>query len=232
MTVAILTGAAFFRSLLGFGMALIAMPLLVLTMNVQTATPLVALYGTTIGAIILWRSWREVDLSASWRLVLSSFAGIPAGLWFLKTAPDALVRTVLGVVIILFGLYSLLRPKLIALEQQRWAYAFGAVAGIMGGAYNASGPPIVVYGALRRWSPARFRASVQGYFLPTGLFILAGHGVSGLWTSQVMELYTLAFLPVMIATFLGEKFNRRIPARRFTQILYGVLIILGLLLIR
>jgi hypothetical protein len=29
-----------------------------------------------------------------------------------------------------------------------------------------NGPPLVIYGALRRWTPERFRATLQGYFLP------------------------------------------------------------------
>ena len=45
--------AAFTRSALGFGDALIAMPLLALMVGMKTATPLVALASSTIAATIL-----------------------------------------------------------------------------------------------------------------------------------------------------------------------------------
>ena len=227
----IVTGAAFIRSFFGFGLALTAMPLLALVTDLQTATPLAALLGTTIGLLILYRSWREVDVRSAWRLVLSSFIGIPVGLFVLKNAPDDIVKGILVVVIISFGLYSLFQPRLIVLHQRNWAYLFGFVAGIMGGAYNTSGPAVILYGTMRRWSPPRFRASMQGYFFPTGLFIFLGHGLSGLWTPWVIQLYAVTLPTVLIAFYLGERYNDLVSADRFDQLLYVILILIGLLLL-
>ena len=72
------------HSTLGFGQALIAMPLLAMVVELKTATPLVAFVLMTIAVVILLRNWRVVDLSAVWRLVLSSCFGIPVGLFFVK----------------------------------------------------------------------------------------------------------------------------------------------------
>ena len=47
---------------------------------------------------------------------------------------------------------------------------FGFFAGILGGAYNTNGPPVVIYGSLRKWSPATFRATLQGYFFMAAFF--------------------------------------------------------------
>jgi len=44
------------------------------------------------------------------------------------------------------------------------AVPFGFLAGILGGAYNANGPPIVIYGVMRGWKKEAFRASLQGFF--------------------------------------------------------------------
>jgi uncharacterized membrane protein YfcA len=73
------------RSTLGFGDALIAMPLLVVTISVQIATPLVAMMGFTIAITILSRNWRDVDIKAAWRLIVSSLVGIPVGILLLKS---------------------------------------------------------------------------------------------------------------------------------------------------
>ena len=223
--------STFTRSTFGFGDALIAMPLLTLVVGVQTATPLVAFMGTTIAATILWNNWRNVDVKAAWRLIVSSLIGIPFGLWLITAAPGNVVKIILGVVLVLFGIYNLLHPKLIPLNNQLWAYIFGFVAGVLGGAYNTNGPPVVVYGALRRWPPVHFRATLQGYFLPTGFLILAGHALGGLWTPQVWQMYIFALPLIFAAIFFGGKVNKRTQPERFTQLLYTILIILGLLLI-
>jgi uncharacterized membrane protein YfcA len=219
------------RSTFGFGDALVAMPLLTLLIGIKIASPLVALFSTTIALVIVGGNWRSIDLKAAWRLILASLVGIPFGLMLLKLAPEAFVKGILGGLLILFGLYNLSRPVLPALDQPGWAYGFGFVAGVLGGAYNTNGPPVVIYGAMRRWLPTRFRATLQGYFVPTGGLIAISHGLGGLWSYEVLRLYLLALPLVLIAIFLGGKLNRRFPPGRFEKFLYLALILLGLLLI-
>jgi uncharacterized membrane protein YfcA len=220
----------FTRSAFGFGDALLAMPLLTLIIGIQTATPLVALVATTISLAILVESWRSVDLKASWRLVLSSILGIPLGLWLLRAAPESIVKAALGVLLIGFGLYQLIRPRFPALQQQWPAYLFGLVAGVLGGAYNTNGPPVIIYGTLRRWSPERFRATLQSYFFPTGLFILAGHGLGGLWTPSILRLYLYSLPVLLLAVLVGSKVNRIIPGEQFHRAVYAFLIVVGVFL--
>ena len=222
--------STFVRSALGFGDALIAMPLLALIVGMRTATPLVALAASTIALTILLRTWRRVDVTAAWRLVVSTIVGIPAGLFFLSVAPESVVKAVLGIVLIGFGLYNLVGPQLPALDDERLSYAFGLVAGVLGGAYNTNGPPVVIYGVLRRWEPDRFRATLQGYFLPTGLIILAGHGLAGLWTTAVLRLYVYSLPVIVSAVLLGGWVNQRISGERFNQVVYGMLVLVGVLL--
>jgi hypothetical protein len=222
--------SSFIRSALGFGDALIAMPLLALIVGMRTATPLVALVASTIAFTILLRAWRQVDVGAAWRLVVSTIVGIPIGIFFLTAAPDGVVNAVLGIVLIGFGLYNLVGPRLPTLESERLSYAFGLVAGILGGAYNTNGPPVVIYGVLRDWDPERFRATLQGYFLPTGAIILASHGLAGWWTREVMWLY-LYCLPVIVgAVLLGGWVNQRVAGERFNQVIYVLLVVVGALL--
>jgi uncharacterized membrane protein YfcA len=229
LAVLILFASTLVRSALGFGDALLAMPLLALLLGVRVATPLVAFAASTIAVTILLRHWRSVDVRATWRLVLASLLGIPFGLLLLKHAPEAYVKLVLGVLLILYGLYGLLAPRLPVARGEWLAYAFGFVAGVLGGAYNTNGPPVVIYGALKGWPPEYFRATLQGCFLLTGLMILAGHGLAGLWTPQVLRLYALAVPFIMLAIFAGEKLNRRIPRETFSRVVYAFLVVMGAL---
>jgi len=231
LALTILFIATLTRSTFGFGDALVAMPLLSLVAGVKLATPLVGLVTTVIALVIIGQSWRHIDLKAAWRLVLASFVGVPVGLYLLINAPETVVKGLLGSLIILFGLYNLILPRLPYLRQGHWAFGFGFVAGVLAGAYNTGGPPVVIYGTLRRWTPARFRATLQGYFLPSSTLVLAMHGLSGLWTRQVIWLFILALPAIFIAIYLGSQLNARIPAERFTKLLYIALILLGVLLL-
>jgi len=222
--------STFTRSALGFGDALIAMPLLAMVVGMRTATPLVAFAASTIAITIMLGGWRRVDFGTAWRLIVSSLVGIPIGLFFLKAAPEVIVQAILGLVLIVFGSYSLLKPNLLALRGERLSYLFGLAAGILGGAYNANGPPVVIYGALRRWPPERFRATLQCYFVPTGLTILISHGLAGLWNPTVLRLYAYALPVIMLAIFLGGRLNKAMAGGRFNRVVYVSLVAMGVLL--
>ena len=231
LVLVILFFSTFIRSALGFGDALIAMPLLAIVVGLQVATPLTAMGATTIAIIILIKTWKKVDIKAAWRLVITTWIGIPIGIFFLKAAPELLVKSLLGIIITGFGLYNLIVPNLPRLLNENWAYLTGLIAGILGGAYNTNGPPVVIYGMLRRWDSEKFRATLQGYFLPTGAAILISHGIAGMWTPEVVHLY-LYSIPVIIgAVLIGGKVNQLIPQGKFDKIIYGFLVVIGILLI-
>ena len=99
LVLAILFFSTFIRSALGFGDALIAMPLLTLLVGINIATPLVAMGASTIALTILLKAWRKVEIKAAWRLVLSTWIGIPIGIFFLKAAPEFVVKSFLGIII-------------------------------------------------------------------------------------------------------------------------------------
>ena len=238
LTFAILFVSTFIHSTLGFGQALIAMPLLAMVVELKTATPLVAFVLMTIAAVILLRNWRIVDLNAAWRLVLSSCFGILVGLFLLRDVPEDLMQVFLGIVVILFSLYNLANRHLKIIDLRRvgggsmLAYLFGFVAGVLGAAYNTSGVVITVYATLRDWAPDRFRSTLQSYFVFTGLLILAGHGLAGLWLPEVLKLYATAVPLILVAIFLGGKLHRFIPQGQFDGYVNVGLLVLGLLLFR
>ena len=218
---------SFTRATLGFGDALVAMPLLALVIDMEIATPLMAFEAIVIATTMLIDNWRKVDFKAAWRLILSALVGIPFGLYLLKSAPDVIVKSLLGIILILFGLYNLLNPRLPEIKSKLLAYIAGFLGGVLGGAYNTNGPPVIIYGTLAKWSPSRFRATLQCYFVPTALFILIGHALAGLWTREVLMMFGYSFPVIVLAIFLGTKLSRKIPAGTFDRFVYAALIVMG-----
>ncbi len=218
------------RAAFGFGNALIAMPLLVLLIGIKVATPLVGLVGLVIAVIMLVREWRKLVIKDALILMAASLAGIPLGLMLLTGSSEGLAKIILGLILIGFGLYNLMGIKIPVLKNQALAIPFGFFAGILGGAFNANGPPIVVYGLMRGWKKEEFRATLQGYFLISSLLIVGGHGLSGLWSRQVFYAF-LASLPVIfLAVYMGDKLTLKISQEIFNKTIYFFLIIMGILM--
>lgn len=229
--VAVIFLATIIRSAVGFGEALIAVPLLALAIPVEVAAPVAVLVSITVALVVVVQDWRSIHLRSALNLVLPTLLGIPLGLMLLKTAPEAVVKGLLAVVIIAFSAYSLLRGAHFELKNDRLAGIFGFLAGILGGAYGMNGPPLAVYGSLRKWPPANFRATLQGYFLPASVAGMAGYWFAGLWTPAVNRFYLLSLPGALVAIFLGRVINRRMHPRRFVLYVHGGLLVMGAILL-
>jgi uncharacterized membrane protein YfcA len=227
----VLFGSTLIRSLFGFGDALLAMPLMSLVVGVGTATPVMGLASLVIAVGILLTSWRHVDVSAVRRLLTASLIGIPVGVLMLKGIDERVLRIGLGVIVAGFGLYRLTGPRLPELHTPSWAYLFGFVGGCLGGAYNVGGPPLVVYGAMRRWDPQRFRGTLQATMLGTSVLIATAHGVAGLWTEDVWRLFLVSIPALVLAMLIGGNMAKRIRPKAFDRYLSLALVILGLMLL-
>ena len=218
------------RGAFGFGNALVAMPLLILLLGVKSATPLVALIGIMIGGLMLFREWKQLEITETIYLLIASMAGVPLGLFFLVSFPETVVNGFLGIVLIGFGIFNLLGFTLPIIKNKWLAIPFGFISGIFGGAYNANGPPAVIYGRLRDWPKEKFRATLQGYFLLTGAVIAIGHGLAGLWTRQVLVYFLVSLPIVVLAVLAGDKISSSVSGDRFNQYLNLFLIMLGILM--
>jgi hypothetical protein len=234
LVIAVLLIAALLRVTIGFGQALIAMPLLALLVDIRTAIALVGLTGATISLLMLWYTWQAVDLRITWRLVLASLVGMPFGLLLVTQAPEAVIKIGLGLVLVGFSLYNLLQfrlPELPPVWRGIAALLAGFLGGLLGAAYNTNGPPVIIYGMLDRWSPEKFRATLQGFFSFSGLAVLLGQGAAGLWTETVLWLFAWSLPGLLLALLLGEKLAHLLDPARFTRLVHMMLVLMGILLI-
>ncbi len=211
--------ATLIRSAFGFGEAAIAVPLLAFRLPVEVAAPLAVLVSISVACVIIARrTGRKIHFHWRGWLVLASLVGIPLGLMFLKTGSPRVVKMVLGATIVAFSIYALVwRSRLhLKSDNRGWLLVCGFLAGVLGGAYGMNGPPLAIYGAMRRWSAQHFRATLQGYFLPASVVGMGGYWLAGLWTPLVTRYFLLSLPATLIAIFLGRAINHRgVPARVF-----------------
>ena len=227
LVVVVFFGATLLRSALGFGEALIAVPLLAFVLPVKVAAPIAVLISITVAAVVVAQDWRHVHVRSAAHLVLSTVVGIPFGLLLLRSVSEPLVKGALGVLIAGFAVFALRSRRSFELTDDRHAWLFGVSAGVLGGAYGMNGPPLVVYGALRRWSPEHFRATLQGYFLPASVIGMIGYWAAGLWTAGVTRYYLISLPTALTAIGLGRVINRRFDPRRFLIYVHAGLLLSG-----
>lgn len=225
--------ATLVRSTFGFGESLVAVPLFSIFMPVGLAVPLSVLISVLVALVVVLQDYRQIHLNSAKWLILSALPGIPLGLVILIYGDELWVKTGLGLLVILYALYALLGASALRLEKDSkvWLIICGFLSGLLGGAYGINGPPLVVYGNMRRWSPKEFRATLQGYFLPASLIGILGYSLKGLITLQVGKYFLLSLPAVLPAIFLGRYLNHRLKDGAFFKYVYAGLFLVGLLLI-
>ncbi len=214
--------ATLIRSAFGFGEALFAVPLLALRLPLGVAAPLAVLVSITIAAIVVAQDWQKIHLRSAGWLVFATLFGIPLGLLLLTSRHQRAVKVVLAIVIIAFSTYSLIgrKPPELKTESRAWLFGCGLLAGVFGGAYGMNGPPLVIYGGMRRWSAQHFRATLQGYFLPASVLGMAGYWLKGLWVPAVTHYYLISLPATLPAILLGRLVNHRLRGEAFLKYIY------------
>jgi uncharacterized protein len=231
LIILIILVATVIKSAFGFGDALLAMPLLALFMNMKTTVPLVALVGFVTSLIIVIRYWKSAYIKGLWVLILYCILGIPLGLFFLKNTDDRIVKLILALLIISFSTINLAKPDFLELKSNKFVWIFGLFSGMLGGAYNTNGPPIIIYGKLKKWEPDNFRAILQSVLLPTNLFIIIGQGSAGFWTSEVIDYFIICIPVILIGTIIGGLVHRKLSGEKFNKYVDCLLIIIGIVLL-
>jgi hypothetical protein len=225
--------ATIFRSAFGFGESLVAVPLLATVMPLQVAVPLSVLISVTIAGFVVIQDHKKIHFKSAGVLIVYALMGIPIGLWLLVHVPEYQVKLLLGLVIIIFAIYLLTGSRLKELKQdnQWWLFSCGLLSGILGGAYGINGPPLVIYGAKRRWTAQHFRATLQAYFLIASLTGVIAYWFGGLLHPATLRYYLWSLPALVPAVFLGRMINSRMQDDKFFKYSYAVLLSLGLLLL-
>ncbi len=219
------------QTVTGFGFSLIVMPLLTILVGLQTAAPLVALQGVTLYVVNLIRYYRQVNLRESLRLGIAAALGVPIGVWALGSIDASIIKSILGLVLAMYAIYSLAEPAGLHLPSTRWALPFGFLGGCLAGAYNTPGPMFIFYGALRRWQKEEFRAILQVLFLLTGTLTVISHWLANHLTPHISIWYLYTVPALLIGVRVGSWIDRRVDRERFRILVISMIFILGLSLV-
>jgi hypothetical protein len=218
--------AGFIQGLSGFGSVLLSLPLLILFLDVRTSIPLVALVGLALTILLLIQLREHLEWKKVYPLLGGTLFGVPVGVFLLKHLDTNWIQLVLGTVLVGYALYGLVFRLSLQGIRARWAYLYGFLAGCLGGALSASGPPVIIYTSLQPWSKDQIKVTLQGYFLVSGFIVVLFQAASGLTTWAVMKLFILSLPAVIIGTLVGSHFYGMIREEGYRKIL---LILLGCL---
>jgi uncharacterized protein len=225
--------AALVAGLAGFAFGLVAAAVwLHILTPLQTASLIIA-FGLIVQGVSVWKLRHALQWHQLWPFLVGATLGVPAGAAILGWANPAYIRAAVGVLLILYSAYGLVRPTMqpILAGGAPADAGVGLLNGILGGATGLAGIIVTVWCGLRGWPKDVQRAVFQ----PIGVAIFAMSalwlGVGGAVNAETMRLFAIG-LPVLLAgTWLGLKLYGRIDEAGFRKLVLTLLLASGIALL-
>lgn len=219
------------QGMFGFAFMLIALPLLSFILPVKIAVPLLSLFLALIAGILTFQLKGEFSYRKIMPLIIGAVFGIPIGIYFLLASNENVVKAALGMVLIAYSAYCF-QQKVVRWRLPGWSgYLVGLLAGSLGGAFNITGPAVVMYLATQDRSKLDIFASLNFFFLVTSIIVVLFHLAVGNITMDIMAAF-LEFTPVMIIGLLfGRHLFRKLCEDKYKISLYVLLLLIGIMLV-
>lgn len=221
--------AACISGLAGFGFALIASAIWLHALPPILSAPLMVAYGLLVQVYAFWKLTGSLRYSRLFPFVLGSAIGVPFGVGLLGWASPAHLRIGTGVFLILFSLYSFLRPTLPQFHAAgRVADScIGVLNGILGGATALAGIVVIIWSSLRGWTKDEQRAVFQPTTFATYLMVALWLGGSGHFTRDIAQWVILGLPALALGTWLGWRLYGRLDEAAFRKVVLVLLLTSG-----
>jgi uncharacterized membrane protein YfcA len=222
----IVLATAFTQSVVGFGFALLSVPIMMQVIGLHRAVILASLIGTA-NNVYQYRDLRhDQDKDQVKRFLWASFLGAPFGLVAFIYADQHVLKVFLGVGVLL-GVILLMRGRDLSTAHISLDWMMGIVSGFLLTSTSTNGPPLVFALQARKSEPHVFRSTLNMIFLISGLYglllfsIFGEIGMADLWLA-------VSVLPSMIAgVTVGKVVRNRVHPDRFRIAVLVLLAIAG-----
>ena len=222
------------KGVIGMGMPLVAIPLIATVMPVTQAIPLMVAPGYIMNLIQMRQAWHaRMPLLTWWPLFLGMAVGVVVGVYFATSAPERLLRGVLGGTVVVFVLLSFARVELPArhVENPAAGLTMGGVTGLFGGLTGVFGPTLAMYFLARRLEKDRF-VWIMAVLMFSGVTFLSGSLTAAGNFSQAQLLGTLGvLLPSWLGLTAGAWVRGRVSQNIFRRVALTALLVMGISLL-
>jgi uncharacterized membrane protein YfcA len=218
--------------LAGFAMGLVVSGVwLHIITPLETATLIVA-YGLLTQGYGIWKLRHALSWRAVAPYLVGGAFGAPFGAALLAHTSPAAVRTGIGMLLVVYSLYGLLRPALTPVRFGTPAdVGIGFLNGLLGGLTGLVGIVVAVWCQLRGLSKDAQRSVFQPVTFAAALMSMASLSVAGAVTATTIKHFVLG-LPFMLAgLWSGFKLYGKLDDAAFRKVVLALLLAAGLSLI-
>lgn len=224
--------AALVAGVSGFAFALIAAAVWLHVMTpLQTAT-LIICYGMIVQGVGTWKLRHALSWSRVWPFLAGGAPGVVLGVFLVRWVQPAHMRTAIGVFLVLYAAWNLLRPALKPVRSSTVIdMGIGFLSGILGMTAGFAGILIVIWCTMRGWP----KDIQRGVFQPASVGMMAmcaaALGVTGSISMNTVYLFLIGLPALAAGTWAGFALYGRLDEANFRRVMLILLLVSGLPLI-
>jgi uncharacterized protein len=216
----------------GFAFGLIASAIWLHIITPAESAALISGYAIVVQGFAIWRLRNGLKVARLLPFIAGGAAGIPLGALLLRTASADHLRASIGLLLVLFSVYSLARPKFQLRGSGRIGDGLvGVASGIVGASTGLAGLPVIIWSTGRGWTKDEQRAVFQPVVIAIFAMNLLWFGGSGMVTKDVLQLFFMGLPAALLGTWLGLQLYGSLDEARFRRIVLLLLLISGLTLL-
>ena len=220
----------FVQTVVGFAAALVAIPILLQVMNLQESVALMSVFFFLFSIVLIYKNWKLIDKNTIKEMVVGIIIGLILGTLILKFGSPLILKKGLGVFVLLYVGYSLLKKKRIAIIQ-KFGGVLGFLGGIFSGLFGTGGPILVVYILNKLEKSVVMRATIIGALGVTNFLRVPLLIFSGIMTTKTMVLSLYIFPFFLLALFFGHKVYKKVNENVFKNVVMLLLVFSAISLI-
>jgi len=168
-------------------------------------------------------------LRAEWtRLVPMIFVGSALGVTLLVNLPRAAGMVLLGLFVLAYGLFTLVRRAHLRVISPGWAWIAGLAGGITSTVFGAGGPPYAIYLSQRGLSKEQFRATLGFATLTSISLRVLAFTLTGMLLVPQVWWTAIAVVPsCLFGIWVARKIFRRISRDALMRVVALLLLASG-----
>jgi len=214
--------ASVVQSVTAFGFALVAVPCLVLVLDVRDTVVVVTLMALGSEVLLAFRVWDDVRWPTVGTLLVGSWVGMPLGLLVLLQVPEDELRLLVGLAVVVMA-GALAAGLRITARGRKTELAVGALSGVLQTSTSMSGPPVVSYLVGRGDERDEFRGVMALYLLAGSVTAAAIFAIAGVISVDALLLSLIGLPAVYAGSLVGSWLVRRIDPELFRRIVIALL---------
>lgn len=223
--------SAFLKGLTGLGFSTLCVGLLATFIDIKLAIPLVFLPSLSSNFMVMFEAGRFAEaIKRFWFLLLSAIPGLLVGVWFLNNRADEMPKAILGVVMLLYGIWGLKSGdfRFSKTQEKRLKGWVGLVSGIVNGATGSQIMPIMPYLLALQMDRNLFIQTINMAFTLNTFIMIACLGKLGILTWKIAGISAIGIVPVAVGIGLGTWLRKKVSDALFRKMVLVFLILLGI----